>query len=160
MMNIEADGNYEEAQKMFIKNAGEALKPGGYIYLDFNSHSHPENIFGPAPEERVIFEGYDDRGVYGKYIICAGGSYDRDAQICYVKRKIELVLKNGEKDIHEYDSNKRIPKLNEIEKWLEENNFRIEQKHGDYNGSPVSDKTYKAIIYARNSPPSVHGGLS
>jgi SAM-dependent methyltransferase len=149
MMNIETDGDYEYAQKMFIKRASDALKRGGYIYLDFDLHSNPENIYEPTPEERVVFEGYDDRGTYGKYIICVGGVYDKDTQMAYGKRKIELVLQNGEKNIYEYNSNKRIPKLAEIREWLKANNFEIEQEYGNKNKEPISNKTHRATIYAK-----------
>jgi hypothetical protein len=149
MMNIETDGDYKHAQKLFIKRASDALKIGGYIYLDFDLHSNPEIIFKPTLEERVVFEGYDDKGIFGKYIICKGGSYNKDTQMVYGKRKVELVLKNGEKDVYEYASNKRIPKLAEIKEWLKENNFEVEQEYGNKNKEPISDKTHRATIYAK-----------
>jgi SAM-dependent methyltransferase len=142
MMNIETIGSYEEGQKTFIKNSGKALKNGGYIYLDFDLCNNPEDVFGPNKEDRTIFEGYDDTGVSGKYIICDGGGYGQDTQIAYGKRKIELVLQNGEKNIYEYISNKRIPKLTDIKEWLRETGFKIEQEYGNYNKDPISDKTH------------------
>jgi SAM-dependent methyltransferase len=148
MMNIETDGDYKEAQKMFIKKSRDALKTGGYIYLDFDLHNEPEKIFGQN-FERIVFEGYDDRGTYGKYLISSGGSYDKDTQISYGKRKIELVLPNGEKNMYEYNSNKRIPKLVEIKQWLIENDFKIEQEYGNRKKEPISEKTHRAIIYAK-----------
>jgi SAM-dependent methyltransferase len=150
MMNIETDGDYEYAQKIFIKRASDALKSGGYIYLDFDLHNSPENIFGePILEERVVFEGYDDKGIYGKYIICKGGRYDIATQMAYGKRKIELLLQNGEKDVYEYNSNKRIPKLIEVKEWLKANNFEIEQEYGNRDKEPISSKTHRATIYAK-----------
>ena len=59
MINIETDMDYKEAQKLFIKKAADALKVGGYIYLDFDLHAHPEKIFNSI-RERVHFEGTDD----------------------------------------------------------------------------------------------------
>lgn len=150
MMNIETDGDYKSAQKMFIKKASLALKSGGYIYLDFGLHNDPESVFGqPDVNETVVFEGYDDRKVYGKYIICTGGSYNKENQMCYGKRKIELLLPNGEKNIYEYDSNKHIPNILEVREWLRENNFLIELEYGNKNKDPISEKTHRATIYAR-----------
>lgn len=149
MMNIETDESYEEAQKKFIENAGKALKIGGYIYLDFDLHNKPEEIYGPQKEERVVWDGYDDTGVYGKYIICSGGNYDKKTQMTYGKRRIELVLQNGERNVYEYNSNKRIPTLNDIKEWVKENDFEIEQEYGNYNKEPISEKTHRATIYAR-----------
>jgi SAM-dependent methyltransferase len=148
MMNIETDGNYEEAQKAFIKKASTALINGGYIYLDFNLDHNLEDII-KYTKEWVIFEGTDDNGVYGKFIMCNGGTYNKSTQMNCRNRRIELTLKNGEKDIYEYTVNKRIPSLMDIKKWLKEYNFVIEQEYGNYVGDPISEKTNRAIIYAK-----------
>jgi len=149
IMNIETDGNYEDAQRIFIQKACFALKDNGYILLDFDLHNNPEEIFGPSKEDRIIFEGYDDKGIYGKYILCAGGEYNKDTHMCFEKRRIELILQNGEKYEYEYDSKKRIPTLVDIKKWFQENNFEIEHEYGNRNREPISDKTNRAIIYAK-----------
>jgi SAM-dependent methyltransferase len=149
MMNIETESNYEDAQKLFIKKASSALDVGGYILLDFALYANPEEVFGSIKEDRTIFEGYDDKGVYGKYILCNGEEYNKVTRMVHGKRRIELILQNGEKDTYEYISKKRIPTLIDIREWLKENNFEIEQEYGDRNKEPISKKTNRAIIYAR-----------
>jgi SAM-dependent methyltransferase len=149
MMNIETDGDYEDAQKVFIYKAAKALKPDGHIYLDFDLHNNPGEIFGPVKKERVVFEGYDDTGVYGRYMICVGGKYEKETQVAYGKRRIELILRDGERNVYEYYSNKRIPTLIDVKKWLKENGFILEQAYGNYNKEPISEKTHRATIYAR-----------
>jgi SAM-dependent methyltransferase len=149
MMNIVTESNYEDAQKLFIKKASSALKVGGYILLDFNLYPNPEEIFSPDKKDRVIFEGYDDKGIYGKFILCSGGEYNKITQMSYGKRRMELILQNGEKTVYEYNLEKRIPTIIDIKKWLKDNLFEIEQEYGNKNKEPISEKTNKATIYAR-----------
>jgi SAM-dependent methyltransferase len=149
IMNIELNDDYETAQKLFIKKANMALKSGGYVLLDFDLHNEPETIFAALQEDRVIFEGYDDKGIYGKYIACSGGGFDKTTQTAYGTRRIELILQNGERNVYEYSSNKHIPSLNDIRTWLKENNFIIEQEYGNKNKDGISEKTHRATIYAR-----------
>ena len=67
----------------------------------------------------------------------------------YGKKRIELILPDSEKNIYEYNSEKRIPTLIDIKEWLKESNFEIEQEYGNKNKEPVSEKTHRATIYAR-----------
>ena len=149
MMNIETLDDYEKAQKTFIKNSSNALKKGGYLYLDFTLYNDPEKVFGTVEKEWTIFEGLDDNGITGKFIMCKGGMYNKNTQMCTGKRRIELNQQNGKQHVYEFIVKKRIPTLIEIEKWLQENDFNIEQKYGNYNMEPISGKTNKAIIYAK-----------
>ena len=149
MMNIIVNESTEKPQKIFIEKATKALKTGGYIYLDFSLFKDLDESHEYKDPEWTIFEGTDDRNIFGKFIMCTNGYYDKNTQMNYCNRKIELNLPNGEKDIYEFSFNKRIPKLNETLEWLEENKFKIEEIYGNYNKEPISEKTDKAIIYAR-----------
>ena len=80
LINIVSGMDYKIAQQLFIKKAADSLKIGGYVYLDFNLFAKPEQFFGQR-RERIIFEGIDNNGVYGKYI-GLGGTFDTDTQIC------------------------------------------------------------------------------
>ena len=147
MINIETDIDYREAQKLFIRKASDALKVGGYIYLDFDLHAHPEKVFN-STSERVHFEGIDDTGVYGRYIGC-GGSYNLETQMTSGKSRTELKLPNGETFIFEKKSAKHILTLQNVHDWLDYYGFVVEQEYGDYDKSPISESTHRAIIYAR-----------
>jgi SAM-dependent methyltransferase len=116
MINIVTGGSYEEAQKLFIKKAYAAVKQGGHIYLDFDLHAHPEEVFNSG-EESIIFEGYDDAGVYGKYLL-RGGVYDKNTQMTAWKHSTEIILQNGEKHMFEGASEKYIPTLKDVYEWL------------------------------------------
>jgi SAM-dependent methyltransferase len=148
MINIETNGDYKDSQRQFIKKANKALKQYGYLYLDFDLHNDPEKIFNNKTE-RTIFEGYDDKGVYGKCIIW-DGEYNKETQICKGKNRIEITLTNGEKHIINGYSKKHIPTLEDIKEWLNENNFNIEQMYGNYNRDPISENTHRGLIYAKN----------
>lgn len=147
LINIESDMNYKEAQKLFISKAYNSLKLNGHIYLDFDCHLHPENIF-QNPDERIIFEGIDSSGNYGKYSI-SNGKYDKQTQITTFKRKTELITKNGDKIVRESEGIKHIPTLLQVHEWLDKVGFKITKEYGDYNGNPISETTHKAIIWAK-----------
>jgi SAM-dependent methyltransferase len=125
LMNIITEDNYNP-QKIFIDKASKALKNGGYIYIDFSISRDLDVSSVYNDPEWIIFEGTDDKNIYGKFIMCSNGSYEKETQINYGKRKIELHLPNGERDIFEYEFNKRIPKLDEILEFLKDFNFEIE----------------------------------
>lgn len=149
MINIVTDMAYKEAQQLFIQKAADALKIGGYVYLDFNLFAHPENFFNSA-RERVHFEGYDDMGVYGKYIGCRG-SYDMETQMANGKSRTEITLPDGETHVFEKTSAKHIPTLQNVHDWLANSGFSIEQEYGDYAKGKISAATQRAIIYARKT---------
>lgn len=146
LINIVADMEYKEAQKLFIKKTYDSLKKGGHICLDFDISMHPEKSFGDKCE-RVIFEGTDDDGVYGKYIIL-GGTYDSNTQIAYGESRTELLTNEGQKIIVKRKFIKHIPTLNEVTSWLTETGFTIQKLYGDHSGNPITENTHRAIIWA------------
>jgi len=151
MMNIETDGDYEEAQRKFIHNAAKAIKPDGYLYIDFSLYINPKNdpTKTSNSNEWIIFQGTDDKGIKGKFSMCTGGTFDENTQMNYGKRRIDLVLHDEKEYTYEFIVNKRIPTLIDVEKWLKENNFTVEQIYGNYNKEPISESTNRAIIYAK-----------
>lgn len=147
MINIITDGDYKEAQQILIQKAYGALKAGGYVYLDLDLHAHPENVFNSTCE-RIHFEGYDDTGVYGRYIGCAG-TYNIKTQMTNGKSRTEITLPNGKTYTFERKSSKHIPNLEQIHEWLIMAGFVLEQEYGDYDKNPIGEMTNRAIIYAR-----------
>jgi len=147
MINIGTDMDYKEAQKLFIKKVSDALKVGGYIYLDFYLNAHPEKVFN-ITKERVYFEGADDMGVYGRYIVCPG-CYNPETQMTNGKSRTEITLPDGETFIFEEVTAKHIPTLQNVHDWLGCYGFVIEQEYGDYDKNPISEITNRVIIYAR-----------
>lgn len=147
MLNIITPNDYAHAQQEMLRKARKALQDGGLIYLDFDSHTHPERIFN-SQRERVIFEGTDDRGVYGKYIGC-GGTFDPVTQIATGNNRTELTLPDGSQQIHYGTYAKHIPTLAQVHAWLQENGFSLVEEYGDYHRNPINETNYKAIIVAK-----------
>lgn len=146
LINIVSNMDYKESQKLFIKKSYDSLQFNGHIYIDFNCFAYPENIFG-NPNERIIFEGVDSFGNYGK-ITMSGSTYDQQTQITTFKRKTEIIINNDEKIVQEAVVIKHIPTLSQVHEWLEETGFTIVKEFGDYNGNPISESTNRALIWA------------
>ncbi|MBO8160244.1 MAG: class I SAM-dependent methyltransferase [Thermosipho sp. (in: Bacteria)] len=147
LLNIVTEDNIKTVQQKFIQNAYHALKPGGYMYLDNNYFAHPEYFFG-QPGERIIFEGTDSSGTYGRYIL-TNEKYDSKTQIVTGTRRFELKLKSGETFCKEETYIKYVPTIQETEQWIINAGFIIEQKYGNYEGDPISEITRRAIYWAK-----------
>ncbi|AKI97671.1 class I SAM-dependent methyltransferase [Kosmotoga pacifica] len=147
LLNIVSDNDYKVAQQKFIQKAYSALNPGGYMYLDTNSFAHPEQFFG-QPGERVIFEGTDRRGTYGRYLLI-DEKYDAQKQLVTGTRRYEITLKSGETFCKEENYVKHIPTVQQMEQWITDAGFVIEQRYGNYKGDPISETTYRAIYWAK-----------
>lgn len=146
LINIVSSINYKEAQKLFIKKSYDALKPNGHLYIDFDCFQHPENIFGNSGE-RIIFEGIDSFGNYGK-VTMSDSTYEKQTQITTFKRKTEIITKDGERISRESVGVKHIPTLSQVHEWLVEAGFRVWNEYGDYNGTPITEDSLRAIIWA------------
>ena len=151
LFNIETGGDYMEAQRLFLRRACEALRPGGHAYLDFDCHLHPAKMFGPSKRERVVFEGTDSAGTYGTYRLLSGGGYDRRTKMTFGGRRTQVITADGRRIEKEWDSRKRVLNLDEVLGWLEETGFAVEQIWGDHQGNSVTRKSHRAVIWARKN---------
>ncbi len=147
LINIESEMNYKQAQETFIQKAAACLRPGGYLYLDFNLHARPQEVF-TLNRERIIFQGTDDQGVSGKCTLLEG-TYDPDTQMCRSRGRKELTMPNGEIIVENTVSTKHIPTLDDVTGWLHANGFEILTAYGDYEKHPIGPDTHRAILYAR-----------
>lgn len=64
-------------------------------------------------------------------------------------RRFELLLSNGTEIKQDIPSIKHFATLEQIHQWLEILGFVIEEEYGDYNRSPICERTNRAIILAR-----------
>ena len=124
LLNIECDLDYKISQQMFIHKASRCLKSGGYVYLDFDLLAHPEQHYN-CDDERVIFEGTDDRGTYGKCIIF-DSIYDSETQIIHGRNRKELATREGEQISIAEESVTHIRTLGQVRNWLSEAGFAVE----------------------------------
>ena len=140
LVNIVTDGDYKQAQELFIKKAASSVKQGGYLYLDFTCVNWETS--SSKGEERVLFEGTDDLGTYGKFIML-GGTYDSQTRINRGQRRYEITPKNGEMFSVTKDVVKHFPTHEQVVSWLEKYGFEVEWHN------PIKEETFHAIIWAR-----------
>jgi len=149
LFNIETGGDYREAQRLLLRRAYDALRPGGHIYLDFDCHPRPARMFRPRKTQRVVFAGTDSAGTHGTYSLMPGGGYDKAARTAYGPRRTEVTTREGRKIVQESVSRKRVLALKVVLAWLEELGFTPEQVWGGYDGKPAGRRAGRAIIYAK-----------
>lgn len=147
LLNIESEMDYKQAQELFIRKAAKSVKSNGYLYLDFDCYDRPEQTSSKR-KEWVCFEGTDDLGTYGKYIVISG---DYSKQTCIDKgyRRFEITPKDGEMFSIENTSIKYFPTLKQVDIWLDNSGWSTEQQYGNYEKDPISENTYRAIIWAK-----------
>ena len=144
--NIVTDGDYAQAQELFIKKAASCVKPGGHMFINFDcigEEGFGEEGFGEQKGDvRVIFEGTDDLGTHGKYI-AIGGEYDKETRISRDSRRYEIIPKDGEKFVVERPIQKHFPSYEMVTSWLNKYGWTIERQN------PASKNTFHAEIWAK-----------
>ena len=153
-INIITGGDYAEAQELFIKKAAGCVKPGGYMYLDFDCSVYFDNSDEVTEDEDkfdewTIFEGTDDIGTYGKFIMmgdcCVNGKR-------MGRRRYEITPKNSETfSVIKSFSAKHFPDFAETKEWLDKYGWEIEQLYGGRNKQPFDQNIQgnRAVIWAK-----------
>lgn len=146
LLNIESEMDYMQSQKLFIKKAFDCLHQGGYLYLDMDNYTALKS-YSNGPE-RLIFEGTDDLGTYGRYSLY-DTNYDNQTQITSFTRKTVITTKDGDKQIFEKRSSKHFPKIHQVIGWLTEVGFEITKTFGDYRKNPLTNESRRMIIWVK-----------
>lgn len=141
LVNIVTDGDYKQAQELFIQKAAASVKQGGHLYLDFTCANWADSA-SDEPEERIIFEGIDDLGTAGKFIMVSG-EYNSKTRIDKSYRRYEITPKDGELFSVTKEVSKHFPTHEQVVSWLEKYGWEI-QWH-----NPISEDTFHAIIWAK-----------
>jgi len=141
LVNIITDGDYKQAQELFIQKAASCVKQGGYLYLDFTCANWPDFTCDKV-EERVIFEGTDDRGTYGKFV-AVSGDYSSETRIDKSTRRYEITPKGREMFTATKEVVKHFPTHQQVVSWLEKYGWEIEWHN------PIEKETFHAIIWAK-----------
>ncbi|HML46153.1 MAG TPA: methyltransferase domain-containing protein [Clostridia bacterium] len=148
LVNIDAAEDYKAAQRLFIRKAADCVRDGGHVFLEYNlmrpTHTGRQAYGG----ERVVFDGTDDHGVYGRFLTMPG-EYDADTQMDYGKRKLELTMPNGERHLFIFSRVKHYPTVAQIHDWLREAGMTIMEEYGGFDRCPISEEGRKAVIWAR-----------
>jgi SAM-dependent methyltransferase len=146
MINIESDMDYRQSQKLFIKKAAASLRRNGHLFLDFDCTEKTETK--QNDKERVVFEGTDDKGTYGRYVLYHQ-SEDGPTRTWKAEKSIEIKTKNGEDHCIKWQTVKYCPGYDEVRDWLMEAGFAIESVYCDYHGSPRTKESGRAVVLAR-----------
>lgn len=146
LINIITPGDYTAAQRKLIANAAECLEAHGRLLLEFDLHKNPAAVFN-YKDERTIFEGTDDEGVYGRYSI-SDGRYDPATQVCRYKMHTTLRLPGGETHEIAKSGMKHIPTLEDVKGWLKDASCKVTEEYGDFHLNPIGKGTHKAILVA------------
>ena len=100
--------------------------------------------------EWVCFEGTDNLGTYGRYIVISG---DYNSKTCIDRglRRYEITPENSEMFSTECTIEKHFPQFNQVESWLEKYNCKIEFLYGGYEKQPFDEAMIgnRAIIWAK-----------
>lgn len=149
MLNIVSDRDYKRAQKNLLERAFDALRIGGRLLIDYDC---PLSLAGwePANTEWVCFEGTDDAGTFGRYIVVSGTANDR-TRIVTGSRRWEMKTAEGEAFVHTAESYKYFPALEQVCAWLYRIGFTIESVNGGYHGEAFDAEHRRAVIWARKS---------
>ena len=147
MCNIVSDMDYESAQKLLIQKAADALVSGGHVFIDYAYTFYPEKWFADT-DPRIIWQGKDSEGNFGKMMLL-DNTFDKKSDIAGCIRRFELTLADGTYIVQEIPTKKYIVRPERVREWLEKAGFTVELECGDYQGNPISEKTHRAIIWAR-----------
>lgn len=149
LVNIESDMDYQQAQELFIKKAADSVKQNGHLYLDLDCYDRPEQTSAQR-EEWVCFEGTDDLGTFGKYIVISG-DYSTKTHIDRSFRRYEITPKDGGMFTVDRTISKHFPNYDQVKQWLEKAGWEIECLYGGYEKQSMDEKIIgnRAVIWAR-----------
>lgn len=147
LSNIVSDMDYEQAQELMIKKSADALVFGGYVLIDYAYTLYPEKWFN-NPNPNIVWQGTDNEGNSGKMVLL-NSTYDKETGITKCTRRFEMILADGSSLIQEIPTEKHFATLEQVREWLKRFGFVIENEWGDYHGNPISEKTNRAIIWAK-----------
>ena len=138
-----------DEQKFCIASASQALKRGGYLFID---NDHMEGDLAPS---------WQDVGVIHPSLCgtCSDGTivkgtretlwFDAPNRLVRFRRRTQVILPTGEVMEQEYVQQKHPVSKREVQIWLEQYGFVIENIFGDYTGIPYTDSAPRAIFWAR-----------
>ena len=156
LINIQTETDYAEAQRIFIRKAALALRPGGHLFLDYDQHSETSAIkfFNRLGESGRLGDDSvysDELGTSGKFINY-GSVYDPVTRVCAWASHKDLLTNNGERIIESTVGHKHIPTLKQVYGWLSDSGFTVERSYRNYTDAPLNEDEsdfVRASIWAR-----------
>ena len=146
LLNLVTQEDYAQAQRLFLKRAASALRPGGRLFLDFDCR-RAEGSPQPLNEGWVCFEGTDDWGTFGRYIVMGDEETDRP-RLMKCHRRYELAPREGEPFTTSLAVFKYFPLWDEARAWLEEAGLRVDRLFSDYRPASHVEPGCRATVWA------------
>jgi len=139
-----------EEQEGCIASAAEALKPGGYVYVDSD---HMEGGLDPS---------WQEPGVHiAEPFICADGTklqfssetiwFDAPARLWRSRRRTIATLPDGTVREAEVIQQKHPVSAGEVRGWIEKHGFEIERNYGNTDDEPYRPELNRATFWARKT---------
>ena len=136
-----------------LNSAWQALRPGGWVYVD---NDHMEGELDPSWQQEEIRPCFPSG-------ICADGTVvestlqtnwcDAPHRLVRFHRRTRITLPGGETLERQYEQQKHPVSAIEVRNWLEKNAFVIEGWFGDRTGSPYTPTSPRAIFWAQKKNP-------
>jgi hypothetical protein len=153
LINIESDEDCEEAQKSLFFSAASALKPGGFLLMDFDMSADPARIFD-SRGEGCHFHGTDDMGTRGR-AVSYGGVYNPVTRICAGSNHTEIETGGGERFVVRQLWSKHIPSQEQVWQWCAQAGFAIEKTYKNFTQEsvpvPLDGETGRVTLLARKT---------
>lgn len=149
LLNIVSDMDYQQSQELFIKKAANCVKQGGYLYLDFDCYDRADET-SDEQNEWICFEGTDDLGTYGKYIVVSG-EYDSKTRIDKSYRRYEITPKDGESFVELRTSVKHFPTFTQVNEWLRLSGLQIERLLANGVETNSVDRNAHFVVWAKKT---------
>lgn len=134
------------AQRECIRKAFEALKPGGYIYVDNDDYKGKWGQI-PCGVERTIFEGVVSDGTFGRMTL-QHDRFEEGRNILDFTHKLYIRTPDNKEETIVYKRSKHPVTAMEVKGWLEESGFSILQIYSDWQGNPFNNDSKRGIFWA------------
>ena len=138
-----------DEQEGCITSAAEALKPGGYVYVD---NDHMEGELDPRWREW-------GESRLSEPFLCADGTtlqfssetiwFDAPARLWRARRRTVVTAADGTVKEVEHIQQKHPVSADEVRGWIEKNGFAIEHNYGNTNDEPYRPDLNRATFWAR-----------
>ena len=139
-----------EEQEKCIWLARNALKPGGYLYLD---NDHMEGDLDPSWYRPGIKYGSFPTGKCSDGTLIRGSRqviwYDIPKRLVQFRRTVEMKTPDGEINRKEWIEQKHPPSTFEMKEWLNKYGSEIENLWGNRDKSHYTDDSPRAVFWAR-----------
>ena len=136
-------------QEGCIRTALDALRPGGCLFIDNN---HLEGDLPPAWQDPAPQPAFPSG-------TCADGTrlestmqtvaFDAPRRLACFRRVTRVTHPSGQTEVKVRMQQKHPVSMAEVRDWLEYHTFTIKAMWGDYDGSPYTPDSPRAIFWAR-----------